>query len=99
MIKKFELISEADVRSFNSEMEKIGIIVSYDLLGSPVIYVNYNLLKETAEFKLKAKRSHISDETKQKVRELHMSGMNYRDIVRETEISLGSISKIICGKL
>jgi len=95
MIKKYELISEKDIRSFNSEIGKIGIIIDFDLLGSPVIYVDYRLLKESLGIKTKAKRSFISEEKKQKVRDLHMSGVNYRNIAKETEISLGSVSKII----
>ena len=62
MIEKYELISENDIRMFNSQLEKIGITAGHDLLGSPVVYVDHNLLRKSLGVKLTAKRRYITEE-------------------------------------
>ena len=99
MIEKYELISENDIRMFNSQFEKIGITAGHDLLGSPVVYVDYKLLRESFQIKTAIKRKYITEETKQKVIELRFVGKNYRSISKETGISLGSITKILSKKI
>jgi len=99
MIEKYELISEDDIHIFNSRFEKIGITAGHDLLGSPVVYVDHNLLKESLGVKLTAKRKYITEEIKQKVIDLHLAGKNYRSISKETGISIGSITNILSKKI
>ena len=99
MIEKYELISENDIHRFNSQFEKIGITAGHDLLGSPVVYVDHNLLRKSLGVKLAAKRRYITEEAKQKVIELRFAGKNYRSISKETGISLGSITKILSKKI
>ena len=98
MIEKYELISENDIRMFNSQLEKIGITAGHDLLGSPVIYVDHNLLRKSLGVKLTPKRKYITEEGKQKVIELRSAGKNYRNISKETGISLGAITNILSKK-
>jgi hypothetical protein len=95
MIETFEVINEKDVQNFNTKIGKIGITVGHDLLGSPVIYVDYKRLEDSFGLKSAEKRGRITEEMRTEVLSLHSSGMNYRKISEITGISLGSITKIV----
>lgn len=95
MIETFEVINEKDIQDFNSKIGKIGITVGHDLLGSPIIYVDYKILEDSFGLRPAGKRTRITEEMRAEVLSLHSSGMNYRKISEITGISLGSITKIV----
>jgi len=98
MIQKYELLSDEDVRSFNSKYGKMGITTGYDLFGSPVLYVDTILLgtvdRNQHPKNEGRKRRRISPESCAEARRLKAEGMSVRQIAQTLSISIGAVSKI-----
>ncbi|MBQ9329274.1 MAG: hypothetical protein IJ225_12180 [Solobacterium sp.] len=62
MIETFEVINENDIQRFNSQIGAIGITIGYDLLGSPVLYVDHKILENVLSIRSKSKRRLITNE-------------------------------------